>query len=66
MRHQNGIHFSNVLLTGNILLAQIDFHGLADYGVKTLMGGAIWLAYKLTADYIDRNRKKKSDDQQHG
>jgi hypothetical protein len=53
---QNGNTSSSVFLTGCILLANLDFAGLLDYAVKALIGGAIWLAYKITADYIDRKR----------
>ena len=47
---------SNVFLTGCILLANLDFAGLLDYAVKAVIGGAIWLGYKVTADYIERKR----------
>jgi hypothetical protein len=47
---------SNVFLTGCILLANLDFTGLLDYAVKAVIGGAIWLGYKVTADYIERKR----------
>jgi len=49
---------SNVFLTGFILLANLDFAGLADYALKALIGGAVWLGYKATADYLERKRKK--------
>ncbi len=49
---------SNVFLTGTILLANLDFAGLADYALKALIGGAIWLGYKMTSDYMERKRKK--------
>lgn len=52
-----GPQFSSTLLTASILLAQIDMTGLVDYAVKAGIGGAIWLGYKLAADYIDRKRK---------
>ena len=52
--------FSNFFLTGAILMAQLDYSGLIDYGLKALVGGAIWLAYKLSADYIDYKRKAKT------
>ena len=51
--------FSNAFLTGAILLANLDFAGLADYALKALVGGAIWLGYKMGADYIERKRNKK-------
>lgn len=50
---------SNIFLTGFILLANLDFAGLADYALKALIGGAIWLGYKMTADYIGRKKRKK-------
>ena len=56
---QSTSHFSNVLLTGTILLANVDVTGLMDYSLKALLGGAIWLGYKITADYLDRKRKDK-------
>lgn len=50
---------SNVLLTGCIFLANLDVTGMADYALKALVGGGIWLGYKLTADYIERKRRNK-------
>lgn len=54
-----GGHFNNVLLTGTILLAQIDLNGLCDYALKAAIGGAIWLGWKTAAEYLDRKRKAK-------
>lgn len=51
-----GSSSSNIILTGAILLANLDFAGLLDYAVKAMVGGAIWLGYKVTADYIERKR----------
>ena len=53
-------HFANVLLTGTILLANIDMNGILDYGLKAFVGGTVWLGFKLTADYLDRKRKGAS------
>jgi hypothetical protein len=50
---------SSIFLTGAIFLANLDFTGLLDYAIKAAVGGAIWLGYKLTADFIDRKRKSK-------
>ncbi|NLR58824.1 hypothetical protein HGH93_11975 [Chitinophaga polysaccharea] len=50
-------HFSSVLLTGTLLLANLNVSGLLDYGLKAVIGGGIWLGFKLAADYIDRKRK---------
>ncbi|MBS1586520.1 MAG: hypothetical protein JSS82_13345 [Bacteroidetes bacterium] len=55
-------HFSNVLLTGTILLANVDVNGLLDYGLKAFLGGAVWLGYKLTAEYLERRRKKRNNE----
>lgn len=49
---------SNIFLTGCILLANLDFSGLLDYAIKAVIGGGIWLGYKMTADYLDRKRSK--------
>jgi len=51
---------SNMLLTGCIFLANLDLADLTCYALKAVIGGGIWLAYKLTADYIERKRSKKS------
>lgn len=52
---------SNILLTGCIFLANIDFAGLFDYALKAVIGGGIWLAYKVSADYIERKRKANNE-----
>ncbi len=54
---------SNVLLPGTILLANIDVTGLLEYALKAAAGGAIWLAFKVAADQLERrkaNRNAKS------
>ncbi|MBN8674998.1 hypothetical protein PDL71_10770 [Lacibacter sp. MH-610] len=50
---------SSILLTGIVFLANLDFVGLLDYALKAGIGGAIWLGFKLTADYLERKRKSK-------
>ena len=51
---------SNIFLTGIIFLANLDFSGLLDYALKATIGGAIWLGYKVTADYMaERKRRRK-------
>lgn len=52
--YQAGI--SNVLLPGTILLANIDMAGLFEYALKAAVGGGIWLAYKITAEYLERRK----------
>jgi hypothetical protein len=54
-----GVTSSNFLLTGAIFLADMDLAGFADYAVKAAIGGAIWLGYKLAADFIERKRNIK-------
>lgn len=49
---------SNVLLTGFVFLANLDFTGFIDYAIKAVIGGGIWLGFKVTADYLDRKRNK--------
>jgi len=50
---------SHTFLTGAILFANLDYHGLADYAVKAAIGGAIWMAFKLAGDYFSNRMKKK-------
>lgn len=50
---------SNIFLTGSILLANLDYSGLADYAIKALVGGVIWMVFKITGDYISERLKKK-------
>ncbi|HEX7904899.1 MAG TPA: hypothetical protein VF487_13565 [Chitinophagaceae bacterium] len=50
----------SIFLTGFILLANLDFAGLLEYGLKAAIGGGIWLAFKLVADRIERNRKNSA------
>lgn len=50
---------SNVFLTGCILLANLDFAGLLEYAVKAAIGGAVWLGYKVTADWLTERKKRK-------
>ncbi|PWV45940.1 hypothetical protein C7475_112158 [Chitinophaga sp. S165] len=57
MKTETSGYFSNVLLTGTLLLANVDVSGLLDYGLKALVGGGIWLGFKILADYYDRKRK---------
>jgi hypothetical protein len=55
-------NFGSAFLTGTILLASVDVNGLVDYGLKAMLGGAIWLGYKITADFMDRKRKPKNNE----
>lgn len=49
---------SNIFLTGTILFANLDYAGLSEYALKALIGGGIWLMYKMIADRIARNKSK--------
>ena len=49
---------SHVLLTGSILLANLDYTGLMDYAIKAIIGGAIWMGFKLSADYLTKKNNK--------
>lgn len=50
---------SNMFLTGVILLANLDYSGLADYAVKALVGGVIWMTFRIAGDYISERLKRK-------
>lgn len=51
---------SNIFLTGCILLANLDFAGLLEYAIKAAIGGAVWLGFKTTADWLTERKKKKA------
>lgn len=57
---QNQGHLS-VFLLGAILniLAAVDYTSLIDYSVKALVGGIIWLGFKIVGDLISRKISKK-------
>lgn len=50
---------TNIFLTGAILLANMDYSGLGDYAIKAAIGGVVWMAFKLTADYIGEKIKRR-------
>lgn len=55
---------SNIFLTGCILLANLDFAGLLEYAIKAAIGGGIWLGYKVAADWLAEQKRKKQQKQQ--
>lgn len=55
--HDNG--GSGVFLTGCILIANLDFNGLMDYGLKALVGGAIWLGFNRINHYLAERKNRK-------
>ena len=50
---------SNLFLTGSILLANLDYSGLADYAVKAMIGGLIWMSFKIAGDWISKKVTKQ-------
>jgi len=50
---------SSLFLTGTILLANMDYSGMADYAIKAMIGGAIWMGFKVAGDMISERFKKK-------
>ena len=49
---------ASLVLYGAIQFANIDYTGVLDYAVKALIGGVIWLGFKLAADYINNKMRK--------
>jgi hypothetical protein len=52
---------SHAFLTGAILFANLDYSGLTAYAIKAAIGGAIWMAFKLTGDYLSHRMSKKKN-----
>ena len=52
---------SSIYLLGAILnaLALSEVSGLSDYSIKALVGGCIWLVFKILSDYISLQLHKK-------
>lgn len=50
---------SHMYLTGSILLANLDYSGLLDYALKAMIGGVIWMVFKLGADFLSNRNKGK-------
>ncbi|MFA6923618.1 MAG: hypothetical protein WC223_05120 [Bacteroidales bacterium] len=57
-----GDNSTNIFLTGAILLANMDYSGLAEYALKAAIGGAIWVVFKLTSDYVSHKFKINKND----
>lgn len=55
---------SSLFLTGTILLANMDYTGLLDYAIKALVGGAIWMAYKIAGDFFSNRVNKKKENKE--
>jgi hypothetical protein len=49
---------SSLFLTGTILLANMNYSDLMDYAIKALIGGAIWMGFKIAGDFISNKMKK--------
>lgn len=59
---------SSTYLTGSIILASFDFLSLADYAIKAIIGGAIWMGFKIGSEYFQSKFKSKNnskDDQEN-
>ena len=56
----------SVFLLGAILniLATVDYVSLIDYSLKAIIGGAIWLLFKIAAEYFTKkiNGKHSGED----
>lgn len=52
----------SVFLLGVVLnlIAVVDYASLFDYGVKAVLGGMIWLGFKLLGEYAARRMDKKT------
>ena len=50
----------SVFLLGVVLnlMAVVDYASLFDYGLKAILGGTIWLGFKLLGEYAARRMDK--------
>lgn len=51
-----------IFLLGGILnvLAAVDYTSLLDYSLKAVIGGIIWVGFKLLGEYLTLRMKNKS------
>lgn len=65
MVHEN---IGSMFLYLVILFAGIDYQGILDYCLKAFLGGTIWFAYKIIAEYylirLRKTQKEKHKQQQ--
>jgi hypothetical protein len=47
------------------ILADMDYKSLVDYGLKAIVGGVVWLIFKMISDRLAKEKSpaKKSDDE---
>jgi hypothetical protein len=50
---------SNLFLTGAILFANLDFPSLEEYAIKAVIGGVIWMVFKIAGEYFTEKIKNK-------
>lgn len=56
---ENKENGSNMFLTGAILLANLDYIGLADYAIKAFIGGVIWMAFRVGNDWLTEKMRER-------
>ena len=58
----------SVFLVGAILniLAGVDYVSLLDYSLKAIIGGAIWLGFKMVGEYFTVRIQNNKDNETHG
>ena len=59
IKHNTGDGSGSMLLTASLLFANMDYASLQDYAIKAVVGGAIWMAFKIGAECIIERMKKK-------
>ena len=52
---------SQAFLTGTILFANLDYSALEAYALKAIIGGAIWMVFKLAGDYLSSKLLSKKN-----
>ena len=52
--------YSNLFLYGTIMFANIDYKGVLDYGIKAIIGGAVWFGFKVLQDYYSVKAREKA------
>lgn len=48
------------------VLAAVDVAGLVDYLVRAIVGGIVWLVFKILADYLSKRINKDKGKENNG
>lgn len=58
-------HINAIFLYLLIMLAGIDYTGIIDYGIKAVLGSAIWFGFRVLGDYYTAKIRRSINHNKH-